>query len=80
MRNGISFTLSSCHRQRLQATVADPKSPRKQVWRARIVLVSGGGLGTSAIMAETGNAPIAPDRVSEIVRLSMRQTDDLVGE
>ena len=54
MRNGISFTVSSADRQRLRAIVADPKSPQKHVWRARIILLSGDGLGTSAIMAETG--------------------------
>jgi len=56
MRNGISFTVSASKRQRLRAIVADPKSPQKHVWRARIVLLSGEGLGTSAIMAETGKS------------------------
>ena len=56
MRSGISFTPSSRDRQRLQAIVADPKSPQKHVWRARIVLLSGDGLGTTAIMAETGKS------------------------
>ena len=100
MRNGISFTVSSHDRRRLRAIVADPKSPQKHVWRARIVLLSGDGLGTSAIMARTdksktcvwrwqerfmhegvdgllrdrtrppGKAPIAPERVAEIVRLT----------
>src|SRR6187402_3407633 len=101
MRSGISFTTSSRDRQRLCAVVADPKSPQKHVWRARIVLLSGEGLGTSAIMAATtksktcvwrwqerfmqagvdgllrdksrppGKAPIAPERVAEIVRLTL---------
>ena len=53
MRNGISFTVSASDRQRLKAIVAAPGSPQKHVWRARIVLLSGDGLGTSAIMAET---------------------------
>jgi transposase len=56
MRSGISFTTSSRDRQRLCAIVADPKSPQKHVWRARIVLLSGEGLGTSAIMTETGKS------------------------
>ena len=43
-------------RQRLRGIVADPKSPQKHVWRARIVLLSGEGLGTSAIMAATGKS------------------------
>ena len=100
MRSGITFTVSSRDRQRLQAIVADPKSPQKHVWRARIILLSGDGLGTSAIMAATGKsktcvwrwqerfmsdgvdgllrdrtrppgkAPVAPERVAEIVRLT----------
>ena len=56
MRTGISFTVSSRDRQRLQAIAADPKSPQKHVWRARIVLLSGDGLGTTAIMAATGKS------------------------
>ena len=102
MRNGISFTISSRDRQRLQAIVAAPKSPQKHVWRARIVLLSGEGLGTSAIMAATGKsktcvwrwqerfmhegvdgllrdrsrppgkAPVPPERVAEIVRLTQQ--------
>ena len=102
MRNGISFTVSAADRQRLHAVVAAPKSPQKHVRRARIILLNDGGLGTSAIMAETGKsktcvwrwqerfmhkgvggllrdksrppgkAPIAPDRVAEIVRLTQQ--------
>src|SRR6188768_775855 len=100
MRSEISFTVSADDRQRLQAVVAAPKSPQKHVWRARIVLLSADGLGTSSIMAATGKsktcvwrwqerfmhegvdgllrdksrppgkAPIATDRVAEIVRLT----------
>jgi hypothetical protein len=43
-------------RQRLRAIVADPKSPQKRVWRARIVLLSGACVGTSSIMAKTGKS------------------------
>jgi transposase len=100
MRTGITFTLSPIDRKRLRAIVADPKSPQKHVWRARIVLLSGEGVGTNAIMAQTdksktcvwrwqerfcskgvdgllhdksrppGIAPIAEDRVAQIVRLT----------
>ena len=56
MRTDISFTVSPTERQRLGAIAADPKSPQKHVWRARIVLLSGDGLGTSAIMAKTGKS------------------------
>jgi transposase len=56
MRKNIAFTVSPADWQRLRAIVADPKSPQKHVWRARIVLLSGEGLGTSAIMTATGKA------------------------
>ncbi|HVK91095.1 MAG TPA: IS630 family transposase [Mycoplana sp.] len=56
MRSGVSFTVSSGDRQRLQAIVANPKSSQKHVWRARIILLSSDGHGTAAIMAETGTS------------------------
>ena len=100
MRSGISFVVSASDRQRLSAVVSDPKSPQKHVWRARIILLSGEGPGTSAIMAATGKsktcvwrwqerfmragvdgllrdgsrppgkAPVAPERVAWIIRLT----------
>jgi transposase len=56
MRKGISFDLSTDDRRRLRAIVLAPKSQQKHVWRARIVLLSGDGLGTAAVMAETGKS------------------------
>jgi transposase len=56
MRTGVSFGVSSGDRQRLKAIVADGNRPQKHVWRARIILLSDGGLGTAAIMAETGKS------------------------
>ena len=56
MRDGISFTLSAADRRRLGDIACAPRSPQKHVWRARIVLLSGDGLGTSTIMAETGKS------------------------
>ena len=56
MRNGITFTLGEADQQRLDALVADRNTPQKHVWRARIVLMSADGVGTHAIMAETGTA------------------------
>lgn len=44
MRNGISFTVSASDGQRLQAIFAALGTPRKHVWRARIVLLSSDGL------------------------------------
>ncbi len=56
MRTGIHFTVTSGDRQRLQAIVADPKSAQKHLWRARIILKTDAGLGTSAIMRATGKS------------------------
>ena len=56
MRDSISFTVSIADRKRLLDIVSAPLSPQKHVWRARIVLLSGDGLGTLAIMAATGKS------------------------
>ena len=56
MRTGISFTLCDGDRQRLDAIVAGGNTPQKHVWRARIVLLSAGGVGTNAIIAATGKS------------------------
>lgn len=56
MRKGISFTVTADDRRRLDAIVADRCASQKHVWRARIVLFSGDGLGTSAIMAATSKS------------------------
>lgn len=56
MRKGISFTVSADDRRHLDAIVADRCAPQKHVWRARIILLSGDGLGTSAIMATNGKS------------------------
>ncbi|WP_420604545.1 hypothetical protein [Methylobacterium sp.] len=54
MRNGFSFTLSASDRFWLEALVADRNTPQKHVWHACIVLLSGDGLGTDAVMHEAG--------------------------
>ncbi len=56
MRTGISITVSPSDRQRLEAIVRDRTAPQKHVWRARIVLLTGDGLGTNAIMRGTGKS------------------------
>lgn len=56
MRDGITFSLSEVDRERLSGIVAAPLSPQQHVWRARIVLLSSDGLGTSAIMSATGKS------------------------
>ena len=54
MRTGIQFTASASDRPRLDAIILAPSSPKKHVWRARIILLSADGLGTGAIMAAAG--------------------------
>ena len=56
MRSGISFEVSSDDRHRLEAVVRDRNASQKHVWRARIVLLTADGLGTNAIMRETGKS------------------------
>src|SRR3954465_6357483 len=56
MRKGITVEVSAADRARLEAVVADRNSPRKHVWRARIVLATAEGLGTNAIMRRTGKS------------------------
>ena len=100
MRKGVSFTVSAADRRRLREVMSDGNSLQKHVWRAHIILLSAAGLGTTAIMTETGKsktcvwrwqerfmregvdgllrdktrppgkAPIAPEQVAEIVRLT----------
>ena len=56
MRTGISVTVSPTDHARLTAVVRDRNAPQKHVWRARIVLPTADGLGTNAIMRETGKS------------------------
>ncbi len=56
MRNGISISVSSADRRRLEAIVTGRNTPQKHVWRARIVLLSADDVGTNAIMAATGKS------------------------
>ena len=50
MRTGISITVSAADRRRLQALTRDRNAAQKQVWRARIVLLTADGMGTNEIM------------------------------
>lgn len=53
MRTGISIDVTASDKARLEAIVAARSSPQKHVWRARIILLTGEGLGTVAIVAAT---------------------------
>src|SRR4051812_47943710 len=59
MRTGIIVRLTAADRDRLEAIVADRNSPQKHVWRARIVLATADGLGTTAIMHAAGKSKTA---------------------
>jgi transposase len=56
MRSGITFVVTAPDRARLEALVSARGSPQKHVWRARIILLTDEGLGTVAIMGETGKS------------------------
>ena len=56
MRTGISIEVSPCDHRRLEALVRDRNAAQKHVWRAKIVLLSGDGIGTVAIMRRTGKS------------------------
>ena len=56
MRKGIIVTVDAADRSRLEAVVANRNSPQKHAWRCRIVLLTVEGLGTAAIMRQTGKS------------------------
>ena len=62
MRKGIEIEVSAGDRARLVAIVADRNSPQKHVWRVRIILATGEGCGTAAIMRRGGFVRIHDDQ------------------
>ena len=56
MHERTNIQLSRADRSKLEAVVANRNSPQKQVWRAKIVLLTAGGSGTAEIMQATGKA------------------------
>ena len=56
MRTGVTLSVTAADLDRLHALVKDRNAPQKHVWRAQIVLLSAEGVGTNAIMRETGKA------------------------
>ena len=51
MRKGISITVTPADRVRLGSIIRDRNSPQKHVWRARIIVLTADGEGTTAIAA-----------------------------
>jgi transposase len=56
MRTGISLTVGSADRLRLEGVVGDRSAAQKHVWRAAIILLSADGAGTHEIMRRTGKS------------------------
>ena len=54
MRKGIAIEVTPADRARLQSIIRDRNSPQKHVWRARIVLLTADGQGTTAVMRAVG--------------------------
>ena len=54
MRTGINVTVTAEDRLRLEAIIGDGNAPQKHVWRAKIILATADGCGTSEIMRRSG--------------------------
>src|SRR5271156_1655532 len=54
MRQGIIIDVTPADRARLQSIIRDRNSPQKHVWRARIVVLTADGQGTTAVMRAVG--------------------------
>ena len=65
MRQGTTVQVSEGDRVRLAAIVADRNSRQKHVWRARIVLMTADGVGTTTIMRQTGKSKVTVWRWQE---------------
>ena len=65
MRNGIKFEVSTTDRERLERVIKDRNAAQKHVWRASIILLSADGVGTAAIMRQTGKSKICVWRWQE---------------
>src|SRR5215468_9820375 len=65
MREGITVEVSAADRARLEAIVNDRNSAQKHVWRARIVLLTADGVGTTEIMLQTGTSKVTVWRWQE---------------
>ena len=54
MRKGISITVTAEDRVGLDTIIRNRNSPQKHVWRARIVVLTADGEGTTAITRAVG--------------------------
>ncbi len=65
MRTGINLHVTASDRERLLSIIDNRNSPQKHVWRARIVLLTADGHGTTEIMRQAGVAKTAVWRWQE---------------
>jgi transposase len=56
MRTGVTLSVTAADLDRLRDLIDDRNAAQKHVWRARIVSLSAEGLGTNAIMSQTGKS------------------------
>ena len=56
MRSGVSIRVSKANRKRLEALVTDVTTPQKHVSRAKIILLTAEGCGTTEIMRRTAKS------------------------
>jgi hypothetical protein len=56
MRAGIVVNVTAADRRQLEAIASDRNAPQKHVWRAKIILATADGCGTSEIMRRSGKA------------------------
>ena len=54
MRTGITVTVTAEDRLRLEGIIGDGNAAQKHVWRAKIILATADGCGTSEIMRRSG--------------------------
>jgi transposase len=78
MRKGIEVEVAADDRARLEAIVADRNHRQKHVERARIVLLTADGVGTSAIMRQVGCAKATVWRWQE--RFAIEGVDGLLHD
>ena len=78
MRKGVEVEVAGDDRARLEAIVADRNRRQKHVERARIVLLTGDGLGTLSIMRQVGCAKATVWRWQE--RFAIAGVDGLLRD
>ena len=78
MRTGITIAVSAADRRRLSALTKDRNAPQKHAWRAAIVLLTANGVGTNAIVRQTGKSKTCVWRWQE--RFMQKRVDGLLRD